>query len=164
MSGQGIVLAGSIAGDIRIRDNTVRGALQGIHVGLSHDDKDGPAPARVAERVIIAGNTVEVRFPLDLQRDRHGIFVGNADSLVIEDNLVVVKRTPLAAAGYIEGIRAIGAFGGMCVIRQNHLVDFDVGVHARATNPSRPSRLWRLAENFAELAATPEITYPSPFA
>ena len=164
VSGQGIVLAGSIAGDIRIRDNTVRGALQGIHVGLSHDDKDGPAPARVAERVIIAGNTVEVRFPLDLQRDRHGIFVGNADSLVIEDNLVVVKRTPLAAAGYIEGIRAIGAFGGMCVIRQNHLVDFDVGVHARATNPSRPSRLWRLAENFAELAATPEITYPSPFA
>lgn len=165
VSGQGIVLAGSIAGDIRIRDNTVRGTLQGIHVGLSHDDKDGPAPARlVAERVLIAGNTVEIHFPLDLQRDRHGIFVGNTDSLVIEDNLVVVKRTPLAAAGYIEGIRAIGAFGGMCVIRQNHLVDFDVGVHARGTNPGRPSRLWRLADNFAELAATPEITYPSPFA
>ncbi|MFT3769523.1 MAG: DUF6519 domain-containing protein [Minicystis sp.] len=165
VAAQGIVVAGSIAGDVRIRDNTVRGALQGIHVGLSHDTKGEEIPqSDSVDRLLIAGNTVHLRFPLDEQRDRHGIFVGNARSLVIEDNFVAALRTPLAAAGYIEGIRVFGELGGMCLIRQNHMVDFDVGVRAQATNPGRPPRLWRIADNFAEFAVTQELTHPSPFA
>ncbi|CAN92260.1 possible Pectine lyase family protein [Sorangium cellulosum So ce56] len=164
IAAQGIVVAGEHAGDVRVRDNTVRGALQGIHVGLSHAPRDDGGPRRDAiQRLLVEGNTVYVHFSLDEQRDRHGIFVGNAQSLVIENNFVVVERTPLAAAGYIEGIRVFGDQGGMCIIRQNHLVDFDCGVRVQATNPGRPPRLWRVADNFAEFAVDQEITDPSPF-
>ena len=38
MASQGIVVGGRNAPDVRIKNNTIEGAVQGIHVGVSHHE------------------------------------------------------------------------------------------------------------------------------
>jgi hypothetical protein len=128
---QGIVVGGQFPTEVRIRDNTVSGAAQGIHVGLSHRDARAKGTHHVkgtpdqALSVSITGNYVTA-YASPLLRDHEGIYIGNCDTLVIEANrLISVKDSNQAREWVaISGIRIPGIPGKLVVIRHNHITGF----------------------------------------
>lgn len=202
---QGIVVGGSIAKDIHILHNSIRGVLQGVHIGVSHHVVNATTPElyavagtdhlvdrgigvirhavpyttsitrdmaeavpiassgiRANRRVVtgsydmagtvqIVGNNILV--PLSpAARERHGIFVGNCDSLIIQDNYASVQRFPVTSMAAIDGIRIYGHLGRMMVVRQNHLVGTTVGIRVvplivAGTGHGRPQ--WVVTDNIA---------------
>jgi hypothetical protein len=156
---QGIVVAGARADDVRIANNSVSGALQGIHVGTSGRDTAAPR----AQCVLITGNAVETLLSAEAWgEERHGIYVGNTDSAVIENNHVSARRRAIALFLSVDGIRAYGDFGPRLLIRQNHTLRFNVGVRARALNVSAAaSSLWRVYDN-ALVGGVTSIHPPMP--
>jgi hypothetical protein len=148
VASQGIVVGGKRARDIRITDNTIDGVLQGVHVGVSSPEAPPENPDR-AGRVQIRGNTIGVIIPLARARARHGIFVGNCDSLAVQDNQVRVTRV-VKLAGGVEGIIVHGQMGRMVLVRQNELIGCTTGV---AFTPVRftPGQInqWLITDNFA---------------
>ena len=152
VASQGIVIAGAVATDVRVVDNTVHGALQGVHVGVSHREPKRGAPD-VAGRVQIAGNTINLLLPPIEIRERYGIFVGNCNSLRVEDNTLTVTRSQLTADLYIEGIRVYGHLGRMAIIRENHLAGVTTGVRVTPLNAASNQRQqWLVSTNMAEQA------------
>ena len=120
---QGITVGGEDATEIRIINNTIEGVLQGIHVGLSKRGDRSPHAMRV---VTIAGNTISILLtPVAVKKDRHAIFVGNCQSLLIENNNARLSRPPKAEKLEIDGIRVWGHLGDRALIRQNHLASAD---------------------------------------
>lgn len=109
--GQGIVVGGSRAADVRIEGNTVRHAIQGIHVGLQERGHD----FRTAEHVVIRGNVVDCRVPYFWMRQRHAFYVGNVDHLTMTDNRAHLTRTgrpgtgPVITTAGTAGITAVDA-------------------------------------------------------
>jgi hypothetical protein len=133
----GITVGGQIAKEVKIGQNTVEGFLQGVHVGVSH--RVASNLRDLAESVSIAGNNVTVVLPLYGGRwDRHGIFAGNAQSLVIENNHVQLRRLSAATnVVAVDGIRVWGQLGGRMMVTQNHVFSadnnqknsFNIGIH-----------------------------------
>jgi hypothetical protein len=159
---EGIVIAGTKATNARILDNSILGAMRGIHVGLSGGE--GRAAPRVSSGpVLISGNTVEIRLTADATRARHGIFVGNSDSLVIENCHLSLTRA-IANAAPVDGIRIWGVLGRMMVIRQNHVAGFSVGARVVPMAPLPTSPLWRVADNLlvGGLVAPGSVTQTVP--
>lgn len=154
---QGITIAGQAAKDVRILNNTIEGCMQGIHVGF------GPQPAEAAGNVLLSGNTVNVPVPVYANRDRHAIFIGNCDSLSVENNsltclLPTNSRLPANSMGIrlyknsleIDGIRLYGQMGRRMLVRQNHITQFTNGVYAYPlfdVDESLPASLWLIADN-----------------
>jgi hypothetical protein len=126
---QGIVIGGRVATEVRVRDNTIQGAIQGIHIGLSDGRRDIDA-TRTAGRVLVESNTIGIVLPVHGLRERHGIFLGSCESAAIERNYVTVDasarspglRTP------IDGIRIVGTLGRRILVRENHLEGCTTGV------------------------------------
>lgn len=118
---QGITVGGTVANDIRILNNTVSGFLQGIHVGLSH--RRTPRQERtddIADGVSIVGNTVYVILPgFTGKTERHGIYVGNCNDLIIENNIVKLERMQGAVEVRINGIEVWGVFGQRLMVTKN---------------------------------------------
>jgi hypothetical protein len=141
---QGIVVGGIMGKDIQVTGNTVQGVRQGVHLGASHGGRRGRFYP--LGRVQVADNVIGVLLP-PLDRERHGVFVGSCDSLLIERNYVEIEgsdRVPLP----IEGIRVYGALGPMMMIRQNHLEGCTTGIRVKPLNDHVPSqRQWLVAEN-----------------
>lgn len=156
---QGVVVGGEVAEEVRVRDNTIEDALQGVHVGVSHRVSASEAAATrvdVAGVVQISGNTIEIALPMETSGDeRHGIFVGNCASLSVEANRIKFLRAANAAKTAIDAIRIYGHIGTRVVIERNHLSDFPTGIRftPRFPYPSQASVLWIIAENFAPGAA-----------
>jgi hypothetical protein len=152
--GQGIVVGGSAPTEVRIVRNAVRSCLVGIHVGSS---TAGPrqAPKSSAGAVLIDGNTVDVLLTPDGQRARHGIFVGNCDSLVIDRNYLTLYRTA-QAIWPVDGVRAWGILGRFACMRENHVTNFSTGINVRALGGSGRGGqpLWLVADNMLAGAAT----------
>lgn len=149
---QGIVVAGAAANDVRIEDNRIVNVQQGIHVGVSTNNTSPKA-----SRVQIQGNTIDVALTGDSIGERHGIFVGNCQSLLVENNRVTLTRYGNADQE-TDGIRAYGFYGPFILIRANHLDGFNVGVRARpwvtaaaqtmvAAPAGRKTKMWRVEEN-----------------
>ena len=69
-AGQGIVVGGGIATDVRVLHNTIKGAMEGIRVGVSA--RGARADRLIAFRVQIIGNTIWQRVPLDQLRRTRG--------------------------------------------------------------------------------------------
>jgi hypothetical protein len=153
---QGVVVGGRVAEDVRVVGNTLTGVLQGVHVGLSDAGSGGKSPLS-AGRVVVSGNTVSVVVPPVAVRARHGVFVGNCASLLVEDNRIaatVPDKRP------IEGIRVFGVLGRMAVVRANHLSGFTTGIAFTPLGPPRRQRdQWVVAENLAE-SASPVVAIP----
>ena len=142
---QGIVIGGRSAKEVRIHNNTVTGFLQGIHLGVSHEEQQ-PSTPDIAGFVTISGNNIGVSLPPDVSREeRHGIFVGNCRSLMIENNYVESLEGQV-----IEGIRLFGYFGQRIIVRHNHLVACDPGIFIKPLQ-AFPERqfLWLAADNLA---------------
>ncbi|HET9989627.1 MAG TPA: hypothetical protein VFQ65_13940, partial [Kofleriaceae bacterium] len=128
----GIVIAGQMGGDLRVTDNTVVGALDGIHLGFSHHVDVG-APPDVADRVQVIGNTVAVRVTTEITRGWHrGIFVGNTKSAAVQRNQVtatlLTKQPP-----QVDGISVIGVEGNSVIVSENDVSGATVGVRFSAT-------------------------------
>jgi len=149
---QGILVAGMVAEEVRVLNNTLRGFIQGIHVGLSHDDQT-PGVYDRAGRVQISGNTIEAAMPTKsggrVPRDCHGIFVGNCSSLIIEGNLGTVNwlGAPYQSVRF-DGIRIHGLLGPLMIVRHNHLEDFYTGIRIKSVPPEpSPVAQWLVADN-----------------
>ncbi len=158
---QGIVVAGFRAQEVRILNNTMRGFLQGIHVGVS------PRSKYQAGSILITGNRLEVVAPIDKIQERHGIYISSCDSLIIENNyLQATTSRILASEGSqssnrtgrmaIEGIRVSGRLGRMVIIRQNHLAGFPVGIYFNPLDNYDPTARmqWLVSDNIASSAQT----------
>jgi len=153
---QGITVGGDVAGDVRILNNTIVGAFQGIHVGLSR--KVEPAREHIASVVTIAGNSIAIVLTPDAaKRDRHGIFVGNCQSLMIRNNNIRLERLTKTERLLIEGIRVWGVLGDKAHITENHLFSadgvksksFDTGVHLHPLIQRPVTALWIVNLNVA---------------
>jgi hypothetical protein len=146
IASQGIVVVGSRAQEVRILNNTIRGCLQGIHIGIS------PRASNRAGSVLLTGNRLEVAAPKDQIRERHGIYVGSCDSLMIENNYLQAVNPALT----IEGIRISGRLGRMVIVRQNHLSGFNpYGIYFNPLDAYGTEKMqWLVADNIASSAQT----------
>ena len=159
IASQGIVVAGVAADEVRIAGNTVRDAVQGIHVGISTQRTRNPgkgAPVSdTAGRVVIANNAIHVTLMPESIVERHGIFVGNCQSLLVEDNFLDCERLGPASRLAIEGIRVYGFLGRMAYITRNHLSGFTTGIHIAPLNnlADGATSMWRVNDNVAFGAA-----------
>ena len=157
IAARGIVVGGTAAHEARITGNTVRDVVQGIHVGISMKRQRKPPGQIVADtagRVIIAGNTTHVVLMPESASERHGIFVGNCQSLLIEDNFATCERVSTATRLAIEGIRVYGFLGPFAYITRNHLSGFTTGIRVTPLNHSDGEwSMWRVVDNIALGAA-----------
>ncbi|HEU4678716.1 MAG TPA: DUF6519 domain-containing protein [Terrimicrobiaceae bacterium] len=149
VASQGIVVGGRNAPDVRIKNNTIEGVLQGVHVGVSHREASR-GTADQAGTVSIIDNRLRILLSPLARRDRHAIFVGNCDTLYVENNQATVQRFGNTTAVPIDGISVHGVLGLMMIVRQNHLQNFSVGV--RVTPVFRPPTnrtifQWLVAQN-----------------
>jgi len=155
ISSQGITVGGEDAAEVRIINNTIEGVMQGIHVGLS---KRNDRSRHATRMVTIAGNTIFVLLsPVAMKKDRHAIFVGNCDSLLIENNNARLLRLPKADKLEIDGIRVWGELGDRALVTQNHLASadgnrersFNIGINLNPLSDRRDSELWLANFNVA---------------
>ena len=124
VAAQGIVVAGTSTPEVRILNNSVADVTQGIHLGLSKQAVR--AEHLKLGMVTVAGNRVDVVLaPEAAKKERHGIFVGNCDSLMVENNHVSLQRLRGTESFLIDGIRVWGELGDRAMITQNHLYPLD---------------------------------------
>lgn len=145
----GIVVAGSRAGDVQVEGNTVEAALRGVTVATSTRP---PAEAEPAGRVVLAGNVVEFA-PLGGMERRFGLFVGNARSLTIRDNRVRGPATN-AQRRRLEGVRVWGRLGPFALVRDNHVSGAATGVRFVPVGVVPKAPAWVVTHNLAERAST----------
>lgn len=146
---QGIVIGGSKASDINILNNRIQGVMQGIHIGIRHREVT-PGTHDTAEVVRIMNNNINVLLPSYGTRERHGIFVGNCNSLIIQDNYTSVQRTPFTESLNIDGIRVHGYTGKMMIVRQNHILKYTYGIHFWPVNNVSGTTQWIITDNMAQ--------------
>ena len=139
--GQGIVVGGEVAADVRIAGNTISGCIQAIHLGLSLGDV---SPSAVIGRAAIRDNTCYLVLPPAARDERHGIFVGAVDSLTVCDNYLDVSA---ADGRSIDGIRVWGRLGPFVNIVENHLEGFSTGVRLQPLAGSAERPRWRVVQN-----------------
>jgi hypothetical protein len=148
VASQGIVIGGTETIDARILNNTIQGARQGIHVGTSRRENVRGTPI-LAQNVIIGNNNVDIWLPPTGVRERHGIFVGNCNSLIIESNMVTLRRFTTTSTQRIEAIRVYGHLGKRMIIRQNHITpNFNIGIYVNPLN-NITAPLWIIHDNAA---------------
>jgi hypothetical protein len=148
-AGQGIVVGGASFGVVRVLDNLVEGTIQGIHVGVSHRDRE----PRSMDSVLVARNVVHAHVPATYDRDRHAVFVGNARSVHVLDTVATLRRIPgegVPSPTRVEGVRVYGMLGPFLAIRQTSLRGFAAGVSVVPLPPVPEARMWLVAETLAE--------------
>ena len=146
-SAQGIVIGGDVANDIRILNNTIDGAAQGIHVGLS-DLKAVPYQAHLpADRVQIRGNTVNIRMTPEMTEGRHGIYLGCVTSGIVSDNHVDLTRQSYAGQD-TYALLIVGSFGQSLLIERNCVLGpFTQAIFAVPNAAPSSPVLWKASDN-----------------
>lgn len=146
---QGIVVGGTTAPEVRIRGNSIESVRQGIHIGMSH--REAPPGKQLYDRAGIIGvadNSVVVVLSSEMRGERHGIFAGNCDSLLIEGNYVRVLRDTGSDNLGVEGIRVYGYLGPRMIARGNLLEGVRTGVRVVPLN-NEDGRQWLVADTMA---------------
>jgi hypothetical protein len=161
-AGQAIVVAGQQPTEARIIGNTIRAAIQGIHVGVSPRGPKG-TPRSATGPIQIRGNTIDVVLTPDAVRGRQGIFVGNCDSVIAEANRISLQRTPSATLP-VDAIRIWGFLGRMVIVSHNYVQGFSTGANVQpmplpAGVPGPGNPLWLIADNL--LGADQPFNAPS---
>jgi nitrous oxidase accessory protein NosD len=163
-AGQGIVVAGVVADDIRVLHNTITDTTEGIRIGLS---ARGPRAVHlVADRVQIVGNTIEHRVPVDLAPTHAGIFVGNVGAATIRDNHVRCVREEVRISNEshpttraAEAIRVWGVPGGaeghFLSIAGNITRHASIGINVVQVRPPTSDALCQITQNLVVDAQTP---------
>jgi hypothetical protein len=167
---RGIVITGRASRHVDIHNNDITGFLQGIGCAVSHREPTAGAPDRM-QTVSISGNRIDIGLNL-LARGtaRLGIFVGNVDSLEIDNNRAILTVDRGATGLPSDGIRVWGYLGKKVEVLNNHLTGFTgagikvvalAGVGKVITEPQKPSvdtrpgNLWLIANNALEFIHTP---------
>jgi hypothetical protein len=185
LAARGISYGGQGLGSLSITGNAISDVLMGISVGVSHKATDvetgneqrSPDHMQV---VRIAGNSVAcLANDTASKRSRFGIFVGNADSVEIEDNRLDYRLAGLFGLPTADGIRVVGYLGPRVIIRRNYTSGFGTGIRVmpltgngpgqRAPSPGeieyaqglRSGPLWLVADNAVTGAS--ERATPGPF-
>jgi hypothetical protein len=161
---QGITIGGQRGKDIRVADNVITDVLQGIHVGASH--KTNVRQPDAIDNLTISGNSISIVLPRAIgKQDRYGIFVGNCNNILIENNTIKLERLIGAENVLIDGIRVWGLFGPRIMINKNFLASVDNdqkkgfhnGINVHALNEI--ARQWLIMYNFApSILTTVKIT------
>ena len=147
VSFKGIVCGGRVANEVRIINNTVEGAQEAIHVGLSDRDQTTQR-SYTAGRVIIENNTLNVRIPPLVIHRRGGIFVGNCNHLTISQNQITVQKYLFSRQTAVEAIRIHGRLGRMVVIDQNYSTNCTTGIRFVPLDVvSKQTKQWLIADN-----------------
>jgi uncharacterized protein DUF6519 len=153
LAAQGIVVAGTTADEVRIKGNTVRDSVQGIHVGVSAQRVRNPGGgvSDTAGRVVIDDNVVAIALMAESSVERHGVFVGNVRSLIIQNNQLSCERVGAASRMTIDGIRVYGFIGPMGFVTRNDLSGFTTGIRFAALNNIADGQrsMWRVVDNIA---------------
>lgn len=150
-SSQAIVVAGSYARDVRILNNTIESTLEAIRVALSHTRRiEHPRRLRAlpdsVPRLQVSGNTITLLLTPAAPAERCGIFVGNCASLALESNYLEVRRDPPNVLA-VQGVKLFGHFGGLVVVRQNHITGCAPEFSLRALPPLPAARQWLVSDN-----------------
>jgi hypothetical protein len=148
---RGISVGGEGIEECRILNNSIHDAVQGITVGMSNH-KQNPFTRETATVVTIAGNQIYVGLPPGAQfHNAQAIFVGNVNSLLVENNCSEVLTNVDEISR--EGIRVWGKFGRRVIVRHSHLAGFRPGIWflpiVAPPNSEHPP-LWLVADNMAE--------------
>lgn len=161
-SAQGIVVGGLRAGDVRIDNNVITDFVQGIHVGLSKSGPRTGGNVHRAGRVQITGNSVVLWIGPGAFRERHGIFAGNVNDILVQGNTLALLRDPLSSSVVVDGIRLFGYFGRYIMVRDNHVPSFGVGIRIapRGTEYTPSTRFWRVADNAVLFASQGAVIAP----
>ncbi len=148
----GLVVSGIRGGDdVRVLNNTVHGARQGLHLVVD-DGEAGTVEGLGAARV--RGNTVTIFQGLSFAR-ASGIHVGSCASLLVEDNVVEVRRFGNAEAIEVPGIAVAGRLGRRCVVRHNHTTGAGPAIVAEAQPPTTSAGVRVIRENATENVVPP---------
>jgi len=150
---RGIAVGGESIQECRILNNSIQDAVQGITVGMSNH-KNLPHRRESAKVVTISGNQIFVGLPPGAQfHARHAIFVGNTNSLLIENNYSRVLANHNQVS--IQAISLWGVFGPRVIVRHCHLAGFNVGIIMEPLPPlpkTEKGPLWFVGENMVENA------------
>ncbi|MCX6028854.1 MAG: DUF6519 domain-containing protein [Chloroflexi bacterium] len=154
----GIVIAGAAQPDVRVMNNTLTGVLRGVHIGVSHENAARTNRDQI-NRAVVTGNTVEVTVTRLTAEAAHGIFGGNCQSLVVENNLVRVSRPAWMEA---TGIKVVGLLGPMIIIRQNHIANATTGIHVQPIAGSQTGSVqWLAGDNLTQGALFAVLAPPT---
>lgn len=150
VGGQGIVVAGTRVGSVRVADNLVEGCVQGVHVAAS----DARTEAKeMAAEVYLRGNVVHAYVPIGYNRSRHAVYVANAASVHVLDTIATLRRLggTTAKGTRVDGIVVSGSIGSFLVVRQSSMRGYGVGVRVDATPAPGlgRARMWLVAETSA---------------
>ena len=145
---QGITVGGDGAQEVRILNNTIENFAEGIQVGLSRRNDQTRFQS---QNVTITGNTISILFtPVSANSDRHAIFVGNCDSLLIENNRAGLTRSSTVEKLDIDGIRVWGQLGDRALVSRNHLKGFSIGINMHPLQSIQLNeQLWQVDFNVA---------------
>jgi Family of unknown function (DUF6519) len=168
---QAIVVAGRVADRVVVDGNMIDAAVQGVHVGASHEDQPRVGSVDRVGSVTVSDNTIHVVVPPEGARGRHAIFVGNADRLRITGNDLSYAGEAEGDRIRTEGIRVYGFIGRAMTLRDNVVDSFPggIGLHLLAEEKKKDkdeerlarSRMWAVEDNLI-LGASPEITLEGP--
>jgi len=138
------IIDGDRAPTVHVSHNQITGFAQGIHVGTS----DITRRHYRSYHVQVTGNTIHLR-ALSLAQERHGIFVGNAHTVKVQDNVVEVVvpnasdwSNPRFEEGRVspppaDGIHLEGFYGPLLHIKQNHCIGVTCGIRVNGRNAGR---------------------------
>jgi hypothetical protein len=98
---------------------------------------------------VIHDNVVGVTLGIGPTRGRHGIFVGNVNSLSIRGNRLALTPPGSSQSKPVDGIRVFGRLGRMAIIRENHLTGFDVGIRFELRGQPPTAPMWMINDNLA---------------
>jgi hypothetical protein len=181
MARAAIVVGGQGVTNLSVVNNVIDGFLQGVVVGVSHKERAPPKlPADSVGTVVIRDNRIgiDVDPVLGHAAGRYAIYVGNVESLQIENNRATLT-SPSTIALPNEGIHVFGYLGRKVIVRHNWLTGFGVGIHVtEVTAPRsydtiqgpypylyleslRQGPLWLVADNIVEKHGETPIYAPS---
>jgi hypothetical protein len=142
---QGVVLGGQVIGTAVVAENEFSAVAEGVHVGTSFKRPPGGPVVRAAE-VHVRSNTIALLPPIDHEAAPRGVFVGNAERALVDDNSI----NP-GPGGVQIGIEIHGSFGrhvrvsGNCISVASGPVDTGVEFVPAEFNLA----LWEVVDNFA---------------
>jgi hypothetical protein len=162
--GQGLAVGGRRASTVRINDNIVREAVQGVHVGLS---RPGIGARDSIDEVLVSRNAIHLVVPATYARDRHAVFVGSAAAVEVVDTRATVVRTaggPGIVPTPVDGVRIVGILGPFVVVRSASFAGFATGVRVEPRGTTPTQRVWSIAElNAAGLTGAVGAAAPVTF-
>ncbi|MFL0176672.1 hypothetical protein ACJH6H_18800 [Mycobacterium sp. SMC-21] len=163
---QGIVVAGATADLVRVHDNLVAGAIEGIHIGLGSAD----GGTINAGEVTISRNVVRCVIPFYWNRSRHAIYVGSVNRLTLHDNSASLVRiggsTDVAqfAATPVDAVRIFGQVGPWLSVRGLSLTGgFRCGVRVTETGASTGGTRLRYVSDVLNSGGIGPALQPYPF-